>query len=148
MEFEIAEIELVYKSRVENKNAPIVRTSSDAFEVLLKYWDLGKIEFVEQFKIVLLNRANRVIGIMEVSTGGTSTTVVDCKLVFVAALKANAHFIILAHNHPSGSVTPSAADDRLTRKMKEIGILLDIHVIDHIIISNETYYSYVDNGGV
>ncbi|MBL7773425.1 MAG: JAB domain-containing protein [Chitinophagaceae bacterium] len=146
MEFKISEIELINKSNVSTKLAPIVLTSLEVYDVLYEHWDKGKIEFIEQFKIVLLNKANRIIGIMEVSSGGTSSTIVDTKLVFVSALKANAHAIILAHNHPSGVVKPSEHDNRLTRKMREIGTLLEIRVLDHLIISNDGYFSYSDEG--
>ena len=79
--------------------------------------------FVEQFKVMLLNRANRVLGIFEVSNGSSTGTVADPKLIFAAAIKANACGIILAHNHPSGNLQPSKADIDLTRKVKEGGFL-------------------------
>lgn len=114
--------------------------------MLKESWDTGKIEFVEQFKVLLLNRANRVLGIYEVSTGGVSGTVANPKLIFAAALKACASGIILSHNHPSGNLKPSAADLQLTRKIKQGGELLDIAVLDHIILTSESYYSLADEG--
>ena len=100
----------------------------------------------EQFKILLLNRANKVLGIYEVSTGGMSGTVADPKLIFATALKACASSIILSHNHPSGNLKPSNADLQLTQKVKEGGKLLDIEVYDHIILTTEGYYSFADEG--
>jgi len=91
-------------------------------------------ELQEQFKILLLNRGNKVVGIYELSTGGITGTVADPRLIFTAALKANAVALILAHNHPSSSLNPSNADISLTQKIKEGGKLLDINVIDHLII--------------
>jgi DNA repair protein RadC len=104
--------------------------------------DLNKIEFIEQFKILLLNRSKRVLGIVEFSRGGVTGTVVDCKLIFVAALKANACIIVLSHNHPSGNLRPSKQDEELTRKIKSATKLLDIRLLDHIIVISEGYYSF------
>jgi DNA repair protein RadC len=144
--FEVAEIELSYKSKVAPSLRPKITGSNDAAEVLRKYWDDSKIEFVEQFQILLLNRANRVLGIYRVSSGTTVSTVVDPKSVFVAALKANACGIILAHNHPSGNLTPSQPDIDLTKKLVDCGKLLDIQVLDHIILTSESHFSFADEG--
>lgn len=94
----------------------------------------------------LLNRAQRVLGIYELSTGGVTGTVADPKLVFIAALKANACNIILSHNHPSGNLKPSSADEQLTKKIATAGMYMDIKVADHVIITSEGYYSFADEG--
>ena len=146
--FQVAEVELSYKSNIKNVDRIKVSNSREVYNLLLANWDKTKIEYVEQFKILLLNRANKVIGIYEVSSGGTTGTVADPKLIFTAALKLNANSIILCHNHPSGNLTPSEEDMKLTRKIKEAGLLLDLLVIDHMIISNEGYYSFSDEGRV
>ncbi|WP_299702724.1 RadC family protein [uncultured Pontibacter sp.] len=142
----VAEIKLTYRNKVKPSDRPQVTCSTDSFQVLKASWDTGKIEFVEQFKVLLLSRANRVLGIYEVSTGGVAGTVADPKLIFAAALKACASGIILSHNHPSGNLTPSAADLQLTKKLKQGGELLDIAVLDHIILTGEGYYSLADEG--
>lgn len=142
----VAEIELIYKSKVKASERPKVITSQDAYKLLKENWDENKIEFIEQFKVLFLNRANKVLGIFELSTGGVTGTVADPKLVFMAALKVNACNIILCHNHPSGNVKPSSADEQLTQKIKEAGKYLDLPVIDHLIITNEAYYSFADKG--
>jgi DNA repair protein RadC len=144
--FEVAEIQLIYKSNVKASLRPKISSSRDAYDVLNKNWDEGKIDFVEQFKILLLNRANKVIGIYEVSTGTTTHTVADPRLIFVAAIKSNACNIILSHNHPSGNLMPSQADIQLTKKLKSAGDFLDIAVLDHIILTSESYYSFADEG--
>lgn len=95
---------------------------------------------------MFLNRANKVLGILEASSGGISGTVADPRLVFVAALKANASNIIISHNHPSGNLNPSKADEELTQKIKQAGQLLDIKLFDHIIVTSEGYYSFADEG--
>ena len=144
---QVAEIELIYKSKVKASQRPTVTTSQDAFRLFKQNWDENKIEFIEQFKVLFLNRSNKVLAIFELSTGGVTGTVADPKLVFAAALKLNACNIILCHNHPSGSLKPSQADEALTRKIKEAGRYLDLPVIDHLIISGEdNYYSFADEG--
>jgi DNA repair protein RadC len=146
--YQVAEIELVYKTKVKVSERPQIKTSSDAYEVLKQSWDENKIEFVEQFKVMLLNRANKVLGIYEVSTGGISGTVADIRLIFAAAIKSNASSIVLAHNHPSSNTKPSEADIQLTRRIKEAGKLLNIKVIDHIIVTVENYFSFADEGEI
>jgi DNA repair protein RadC len=144
--YQVAEIELVYKTKVKASARPTISCSKDAYEVLLRSWDENKIDFVEQFKVLLLNRAKRVLGIYQVSTGGATTTVADPKLIFTAALKANSCSIIISHNHPSANLRPSHADEVLTQKVKQAGQFLDIRLEDHIIITSEGYYSFADEG--
>ncbi|RAV99667.1 JAB domain-containing protein [Pseudochryseolinea flava] len=143
---QVAEIQLSYKTNVKPSLRPKLTGSKDSSVVLMHSWDLSKIELVEQFKVMFTNRANRVLGIFELSTGGMSGTVADPKLIFVAALKAGASGIILCHNHPSGNLTPSQADIELTRKIKEGSKILEIQVLDHIILTSENYYSFADEG--
>src|SRR5690554_4826064 len=145
-QFEVAEIQLTYKTKVKPSQRPKITSSKEAYGILLDNWDEGKLEFVEQFKVLLLNRANRVLGVYEVSTGGVSGTIADPKLVFAAAIKSSASAIILAHNHPSGQLKPSDADLKLTQKLKEGGKYLEIPVLDHIIVTSEGYYAFADEG--
>jgi DNA repair protein RadC len=144
--FKVAEVQLIYKSKVKASLRPTITKSADAFEVLKKHWNLKTIDFLEHFKVMLLNRANRVLGIIEISTGGMAGTVADPKVIFVAALKIAATTLILAHNHPSGNLRPSQADINLTRKLKSGGDLLDIEIVDHLVISSEGYFSFADEG--
>lgn len=89
-----------------------------------------------------------MLGIYEVSSGGISGTVVDLRLIFAAALKANAVSLIMIHNHPSGQIKPSEADKQITRKVKEAGRILDIALLDHLIITPDIYYSFADEGAI
>src|SRR5258706_1005965 len=146
LQHQVAEIQLSYKSTVKPSLRPKITGSRDAYNVLLENWDGSKIEFVEQFKVMLLNRANKVLGIFEVSTGCSTGTVADPKLIFAAAIKANACGVILAHNHPSGNLQASQADIDLTKKVKDGGKLLEIQVVDHLIITSEGYYSFANEG--
>jgi DNA repair protein RadC len=142
----VAEVELVYKTKVKASERPKITSSKDSYNLLLQCWDIDKIELQEQFKVMLLNRSNKVLGIFEVSSGGITGTVADPKLIFMAALKASACGIIISHNHPSGNLKPSRQDEELTRKIKEAGRLLDIQVLDHVIVTGEGYYSFADEG--
>ena len=144
--YQVSEIGLIYKSKVKASARPLIKDSKDTYNVLKQSWDENKIDFVEEFKVVLLNRANRVLGIYQVSSGGITGTVADPRLVFTAALKASAVSIILAHNHPSSNLKPSRADEDLTYKFREAGRYLEIKVIDHIIMSSEGYLSFADEG--
>ncbi len=143
---QIAEVELIYRSKVKASDRPKITHSGDAYVIFKNNWDQNKFELQEQFKVMFLNRANKVLGIYEVSTGGMTGTVADPKLIFAAALKGAACGIILAHNHPSNNLKPSISDEQLTTKIKEGGKLLDIKLLDHLIISSEGYYSFADEG--
>ncbi|MBN8718476.1 MAG: JAB domain-containing protein [Sediminibacterium magnilacihabitans] len=141
-----AEVELVYKTKVKASERPLIHDSKDIYNVLKKVWDENKIEMLEEFKVVFLNRANRVTGVYDASSGGITGTVADPRLILAAAIKSLAVSIILSHNHPSGNLKPSRADEELTLKIKEAAKYHDIRVIDHIIITNEAYYSFADEG--
>ena len=145
-QFEVVEIHLTYKTDVKPSLRPKITGSKEAYQILFENWDHSKIEFVEQFKAMLLNRANKVLGIFEVSSGSATGTVADPKLIFVAAIKANACGIILAHNHPLGNLQPSQADIDLTRRMREGGKLLEVQVLDHLVVTCEGFYSFADEG--
>ncbi|SFU20512.1 DNA repair protein RadC [Algoriphagus locisalis] len=144
--FEVAEIKLSYSAIVKNSLRPKVSSSRQVYEVFAKAWDQDGIEFVEDFKVMLLSRANLVLGIVNISSGGTAGTVVDVKLVYAAAIKANSSSVILAHCHPSGNLLPSEQDKRLTQRIKKAGEILDIPVLDHLIMTAEGYYSFADEG--
>lgn len=118
-----------------------IQTSHTAFELL--HTTLGYLDH-EEFWVLYLNQANRLLGQFQLSKGGISQTVVDVRLLFKRAIEWNATAIILAHNHPSGNLTPSASDKNVTQKIKKAADLLDIRLLDHIIISAEKYLSFAD----
>lgn len=144
--FEVHEIEVIYKNPVSYLNRPIISESRDVAHVFRSSWDMNKIEYQEQFKVMLLNHAHTVLGIVEISSGGITGCVIDARLVFGAALKAASTRIILAHNHPSGSLKPSQADLAITDKLCQAGKLLDIQVIDHIILTKDLHFSFAEDG--
>jgi DNA repair protein RadC len=117
--------------------------SKDAFKVLqLKLEDLPH----EEFWVMLLNRANKVIDTKLVGRGGVSSTVVDSKVIFSFALESLASGIILAHNHPSGNLKPSNSDIRLTKKLVDAGKIMEVPILDHIIVGDNDYFSFADEG--
>ena len=144
--FQVAEITVSYQPKFKASERPTVSGSKDVYNFFFHNWDNTRIEMIEQFKIMLLNRANKILGIFTVSTGGVAGTVADPKVIFATALKGNASSIILAHNHPSGNLKPSEADRQLTNKLAQAGKLLDISVLDHLIITAEEYFSFADEG--
>lgn len=122
-----------------------IKTSRDAYEIFRS--TIGDRPY-EEFWIILLNRANKVIKKCNISEGGISGTVVDPKKIFKISLDNHASSIILGHNHPSGVVTPSEADCRITKKLRDAGAMLEVAVLDHLIIGEDSYYSFADEGGL
>lgn len=120
-----------------------ITCSNDAFEILSP--NLNDLHH-EEFWMLLLNRANQVGNCLKISSGGMTGTVADPKIIFQTALSHNAVGVIMAHNHPSGNLKPSQADIALTRKLVDAGKLLEIAVLDHLIISDQGYFSFADEG--
>ena len=144
--YQVSEIKVSYLPKFKIQDRPKICSSLEAYNIFMNNWDFNRIQFIEQFKILLLNRCNKVLGIFEVSTGGVAGTVVDPKIIFSVALKANASNIILAHNHPSGNLKASEEDIKITNKLIQAAKFLDIRIFDHIILSHHGYYSFGDEG--
>ena len=144
--FQVSEISVSYQPKFKASERPRVTSSQEAYKVLINNWDMQKIHFQEQFYVMMLNSAGRVIGISLISTGGKVATIADPKIIFSIALKAQAVSIILAHNHPSENLKPSQADLNLTNRMVEAGKFLDLKVIDHLIVTGDGFYSFGDEG--
>lgn len=120
---------------------PIIKSSKDAYNIIADVLiDLPH----EEFWVLYLNRKNEVIKKENISKGGLSGTIADSKIIFKSSIEQLASAIILCHNHPSGSLKPSSADITLTKKLKEIGTMLDTPVLDHIIIGEKDYFSFAD----
>lgn len=137
-------IGLKYKSKKSQLRT--VSGSKDAADVCRMCFEDGKLDWVEEFVVIALNRANKVLGFYKISSGGVSGTVADPKVIFQFALLSNASAIIISHNHPSGNVKPSTADLALTKKIKGAADYLDISVLDHIIVTDESHFSFADEG--
>ncbi|MFW6043548.1 MAG: RadC family protein [Marinilabiliaceae bacterium] len=122
---------------------PQVRKSEDVFSIMQPVLaDLPH----EEFWVLVLNQANKVINRFNVSKGGISGTVIDVRIIMEKALYQHASSLILCHNHPSGNSQPSKADTDITRKLKEAGKILDIRVLDHVIVAENRYFSFADEG--
>jgi len=140
----LAEIEISYKPKYKASELPKVVTSSDGYACLKDVFP--SLDYREFFYILCLNRNNKVLGYCQISVGGVTGTIADVKIIMQTALKSNACSIILSHNHPSGNLVPSEADKELTKKIKEAGRFLDIPVLDHLILTSESYFSFADEG--
>ena len=140
----IAALELGRRRQLTDvKDRPKITSSNDAYNCLYSIMeDLNH----EVFKILILNRNNQVTRIEDISVGGVAGTVVDPKIIFKKALDANASSIILSHNHPSGNLKPSQADISITKRIVSAGNTLEIRVLDHLIISDKGYFSFLDEG--
>lgn len=138
------------KIRVERKagdgSTYQVKSSETAYQFFYSIFDADTILWTEESAMIILNRANEIIGYSKISSGGTAGTVVDAKVIFTKALLAGGHSIILAHNHPSGNPQPSEQDIKLTKQLIKAGELLDIRVLDHIIVTDKGYTSMADEG--
>ena len=145
METVLTEISINYQPNFKTSELPKVVSSKDAESLFRSLWS-DKIQYIEEMYVLMINRANKALGFTKISIGGTSGTVVDIKVIFQAALKSNANSIILCHNHPSGNLQPSEADIRLTKSIKEVGRWMEIPLLDHLIITKESYYSFADQG--
>ena len=144
MEDTIAEVQITYISNIKSADRIKITCSQDANQALRTFWE--SFDHVEYAYLLLLNRQNQLIGRYFLAKGGMTGTVVDVRVIFQVALKANATSIMLAHNHPSGNLQPSEADRKITQQLKEAGKILDIPIIDHIILTQESYLSMTDEG--
>ena len=144
--FQVNEVKLTYKTKQKASERPKVLSSKTTYDLLLNCFDSDTIEYRETFKVLLLNRGNKVLGVFNVSEGGINETIVDIRLILQAAILSNASSIILSHNHPSGETKPSRQDDIITNRIKTACEVMGITVLDHIVITNEKYYSYADEG--
>ena len=120
-----------------------IASSKDAYEI---FRSVLTDKPYEEFWVILLNRANKVLQKVQISEGGISGTVVDPKKIFKIALENHSSGIILGHNHPSGATFPSEADQKITKKLVNAGVLLEITVLDHLILANDMFYSFADEG--
>ena len=123
---------------------PSISNSKSAYEILVTYFlDI----VVEQFYVIYLSNNNAVLSVEKMSEGGKTATMVDARVIFKRALEiTGATKIVLAHNHPSGNLTPSQADKLLTQRMKEAGKFLEFELLDHVIVGHNQYFSFADEG--
>lgn len=144
---QVSEIKISYEPKVKTKDRYYIHNSKDAYDLLMKdAFREETIEYKEYVKVILLNKANGVLGIYPLSEGGMDTTVIDVRLILQIALLTHSAAFIVAHNHTSGKLQPSMQDDASTEKVRKAAKLLNITLHDHLIVSKEGYYSYTDEG--
>lgn len=141
---QFSEVQISYSNKVPPSKRIKVKGSKDAEQAFRTVWP--DITHIEYCYILLMNRQNQVLGFHQLSKGGITGSIIDVRVVFQLALKACATTLILAHNHPSGNLDPSEADKRITNQLKQAGAMLDIPVLDHIILTEDSYFSMADEG--
>lgn len=140
----VAAMELGRRRRLEESLiSPHIKSSNDAFEIMNPI--IGDLPH-EEFWILMLNRSNKVLLCYNVSKGGMTGTVIDVRMIMKRALEVRASSLILVHNHPSGNKQPSDADIKITKRLNEAGKIMDIPVIDHVIVTDNSYFSFADEG--
>lgn len=133
------EIQVSYKTNTDEK--PVIDSCLTAYHLFLNSWNIDNIEFLEEFKIMYLNQANKVLGLYSLSKGGLNQCTVDIRHIYSIALKINASAILVAHNHPSGNLKPSTEDIAITKQIASAGEILRVKLLDHLIITKEGYAS-------
>ncbi len=141
---QICEVEISYSSKIKASDRFKVCSSEDAMLAFRSVWP--NMDHIEYSYVLLLNRRNGVLGAHQLSKGGMTGAIIDLRVIFQVAIKCCATSIILAHNHPSGNLNASDADRQITRKVAEAGKILDITLLDHLILTSESFHSMADNG--
>lgn len=141
---QIAEISISYTP--SRYNQAKIQATEEAYNVLKEFFAKGTISLQEQFVVMYLNACHNVLGIYTASKGGITGTVADIRLILGVALKTASTAMIIAHNHPSGNLQPSIADEVLTNKLKDAASLIDVNLLDHLIVSDVGFYSFADEG--
>lgn len=145
----VCDVKLTYNTKVKSSERPVIVQAADVYKLLIDYvYDKDIIQYKECLKLILLNNAGKLLGVAHISEGGINETSADIRIIMQAAILGNASSIILAHNHPSGSLKPSAQDDLVTTNLRKAAKLFNITVLDHIIVTDSGYYSYLDEGRI
>jgi len=142
---QLDEVELVYRTSASNANKPQLSSPEEVSDYLRSIWNQDHIELQEEFYVLLFNNAMRVLGWSKISSGGRTATIVDVSYIVQLAVLSNASSVIIAHNHPSGTLKPSTADINLTKRIQNALQILSITLKDHIILSRQGYYSFLDH---
>lgn len=142
----VATAQLIFQPSYNPAQLPVIKHATEAFEQFIIDWDLTTICLQQEAKVMLLNRAHKIIGIVPIAKGGVHDIEIDPKLVFAASLAGLASSIIIAHSYTSGNVKPSDEHVNKARQLVEGGRILGIRVIDYLVISQFTYHSFTENG--
>ncbi len=142
---QVSEVKVCYRPKVKAKDRYTIQCSEEAYKLMMKEaFDEDTLEYKEYLKLILLNHAGQVLGITTISEGGMDKTIIDVRLILQTALLTHSSSIIIAHNHPTGVLSPSPHDNIVTQRIKEAANLMDIKLHDHLIVSKDSYYSYAD----
>ncbi|MBC5643562.1 JAB domain-containing protein [Parabacteroides sp. BX2] len=145
----VCDVKLTYKTKVKSSERPVIVLAEDVYRLLIDYvYDKEIIQYKECLKLILLNKAGKLLGVAHISEGGIDETSADIRIIMQAAILGNASSIILTHNHPSGNLKPSTQDDLVTENLRKAAKLFNITLLDHIIVTDSGYFSYLDEGRV
>ena len=145
----VCDVKLSYKTKVKSSERPVMVLAEDVYRLLIDYvYDKEIIQYKECLKLILLNKAGKLLGVAHISEGGIDETSADIRIIMQAAILGNASSIILTHNHPSGNLKPSTQDDLVTENLRKAAKLFNITLLDHIIVTDSGYFSYLDEGRV
>ena len=146
--YKVTEITVAYQQKSKAVDRPVISQSYDALAYILEGYDKDTIALQEQFVIAYLNVGNQILGIYKASVGGMTGTIADIRLILCVALKVAATAMIISHNHPSGILRPSRADELITQKLKKAAQTMDIKLLDHLILepTGIGYFSFADEG--
>jgi DNA repair protein RadC len=139
-------IQVKFDKKVKKSELKVLTSVDEVVNTLRQVFNADTFDWKEEFILLCLNKRNALVGFYKVSSGGIGGTIADPRVIFTTALNCTATSIIIAHNHPSGNLQTSNADDSITKKIKESGEILDIKLLDHIILTDEGYYSYMEEG--
>ena len=146
--YKAAEVKLTYETRVKASERYQIKCVEDTAELFFKVWDRSTIEHIEEVKMIMLNRANRVLGVAHLTKGGLNGSIIDTRVILQYSIKANASAVILAHNHPSGNLGASDADIRITSNVREALKLVEIQLLDHLILTYEEKFATIESDGL
>lgn len=142
----VAEIEISYKPIITDHT--VITSSYQAYELIKQLWHTEKINLQEQFAALFMNTSKKTIGWKVISTGNMTKCIIDIKLLVSLALHSMCTHVVIVHNHPSGNLKTSDSDETITKTIKDALKLIDVQLMDHLIITENGYYSFSDEGGL
>lgn len=140
----VSKVTIHYEPAVKTSEMHTVSSAEEIADLVRGYWE--DLEYRESFYVLLLNKANKVLGLNKTFAGGIDLMSVDIKVILQLALTSNAASIVIMHNHPSGSLTRSQQDDAITKRIKNACALCEVKLLDHIILTGESHVSYASEG--
>jgi DNA repair protein RadC len=144
----LSELKVAYRSRTKFRERWTIRNAGDVVGYLRAVWNKHTLELVEEFLVLCLNGNHQVMGWVKVASGGFTSTAIDPRVIFGIALQTASTAIVVAHNHPSGCVLPSVEDQRVTDRLKDAGRTLGIAVLDHIILTKDSAFSFAEGRAI